>query len=75
LLPVDDLNKKKKFLSESIFDLLVVCKRILSNSSKHDGKACTNPPNDPEIKLCNNEIDAGSSRFDPKKRRQAAYEP
>jgi len=56
-------------------DLLVVCKRILSNSSILDGIDCTKPPNDPAIKLCNNEIDVGLSRSDPKKRRPLAYEP
>ncbi len=53
-------------------DLLVVCKRILSNSSILDGIDCTKPPNEPAIKLCNNEIDLLLSRSDPKKRRQLA---
>jgi len=79
LLLVDDLNIKKKRYKFSLkffwffsIDLLVVCKRILSNSSILDGIDCTKPPNEPAIKLCNNEIDLSLSRSDPKKRRQLA---
>jgi hypothetical protein len=50
--------------------LLVVCKRILSNSNRDDGNDWTKPPKHPAVKLCNDEIDDGLSRSDPKKRRQ-----
>jgi hypothetical protein len=50
--------------------LLVVCKRILSNSNRDDGNDWTKPPKHPAVKLCNDEIDDRLSRSDPKKRRQ-----
>lgn len=56
-------------------NILVVCKRILGNSIKLDGNACTKPPKHPAINWCDNEIVLPLSRSDPNKRRQYEYEP